>query len=175
MDEKLKYENYPVFFMINKHIAIIVGLIIFVTALSGCTSDSLASFQGPSYIPANYHSTNNTTVDNGKLFTYQGKGQLNFFTVVAAKDPNQAILKNLNSSIQNAPTENVKTTNENLTINGHQVSLKIQTIKIVGTSLSTFETSWNCPNSGLTVASVGVVPTSDLTEIKKMLQSIKCH
>lgn len=161
--------------MINKHIAIIVGLIIFATAFSGCVSDPLAAFQGPSYIPANYQNTKNNTTDTGKLFFYQGKGQLNFFVVAAAKDSNQELLKNISNSINSTPSQNIQETNETLTVDGHQVILKVQTIKLLGTSLSTFETSWNCPNSGLTIASVGMVPTSDMEAMKKMLQSIKCH
>ena len=159
--------------MLNKHIAIIVGLIVFATALSGCTSDPLASFQGPSYIPANYHLIKNNTTDNGKMFVYQGKGQLNFFAVAVAKDPNQAMLKNISGSINNTPSQNIQISNETLTVNGQQITLNIQTIKILGASVSTFVTTWTYPNTGLTVGSAGMVPTSDLSEMKKMLQSIK--
>ena len=158
--------------MLNRHIALIIGLIIIGTAFSGCISDPLASFQGPSYIPANYHNTKNNTTDTGKLFFYQGKGQLDFFAVAAAKDPNQEILKNITNSINNTPSTNVKNTNETLTIDGKQVTLNIKTIKILGASISTFVATWSS-NSGLTIASAGMVPTSDLPEIKKMLQSIK--
>lgn len=158
--------------MLNRNIALIIGLIIIGTAFSGCISDPLASFQGPSYIPANYHNTKNNTTDTGKLFFYQGKGQLDFFAVAAAKDPNQEILKNITNSINNTPSTNVKNTNEILTVDGKQVTLNIKTIKILGASISTFVATWSS-NSGLTVASAGMVPTNDLPEIKKMLQSIK--
>jgi len=153
----------------------IVGLIIFATAFSGCVSDPLAAFQGPSYIPANYHNSQNNTTDDGKIFIYLGKSQLNFFVVAAAKDASQKSLKNITDSFNDNPSQNIQKTNENITIDGHQVTLKIQTIKILGTSVSTFLAAWNCPNSGLTVASMGMVPSSDLAEMKKMLQSIKCH
>ncbi len=165
----------PVLTMFNKHIAIIIGLIVFATALSGCTSDPLASFQGPSYVPANYHNTQNNSTDSGKLFFYQGKAPLNFFAVAGAKDSNQAMLKNITDSINNTPSQDIQKTSETLTIDGNQVTLNIQTIKILGASLSTFVATWNCPNSGLTIASAGMVPTSDLPEMKRMLQSIKCH
>ncbi len=158
--------------MLNKHMALIIGLIIIGTAFSGCISDPLASFQGPTYIPTNYHNTKNNTTDTGKLFFYQGKGQLDFFAVAAAKDPNQEILKNITNSINNTPSTNIKNTNEILTIDGKQVTLNIKTIKILGASISTFVATWSS-NSGLTIASAGMVPTSDLPEIKKMLQSIK--
>jgi hypothetical protein len=144
----------PLFNMLNKHIALIVGLIVIATAFSGCTADPLASFQGPSYIPANYHNTKNNTTDTGKLFFYQGKGQLDFFAVAAAKDPNQEILKNITNSINNTPSTNVQTSNETLTIDGKQVTLNINTIKILGASVSTFVATWSS-NSGLTIASAG--------------------
>ena len=53
--------------------------------------------------------------------------------------------------------------------------MKIETISLFGISISTFQSVWFCDKTRLTYATLGIVPTSDLEEMKNMTQSIQCH
>ncbi len=55
-------------------------------SISGCVSDPVTDFSGPSYVPSDYANTRNNTTDNGKIMFYKGPAQLNLFIVAAVKD-----------------------------------------------------------------------------------------
>lgn len=141
------------------------------------SSDPLKDFNGPSYIPLNYHLTGNNTTENSTFLFYQGPAQMNFFIVGASKDPDKKIIKNIKSSFNNttSQTANLLILQDNINVNGHTVTIKREEINFYGTLISFFETSWYCDDSKMTFVVNGVVPSSDMDGVKKMIESIKCH
>ena len=141
------------------------------------SSDPLKNFNGPGYIPTNYHLAGNNTTENSTFLFYQGPAKMNFFIVGASKDPDKNVLKNIKSSFNNttSQTANLLILQENVNVNGHNITIKREEINFYGTLISFFETSWYCDDSKMTFIVNGVVPSSDMDGVKKMIESIKCH
>jgi hypothetical protein len=162
--------------MIKKiYIISILVILLATTSISGCIGDPIADFTGPDYIPDNYSNTNNNTTDAGKIMFYQGPAPLNLFIVAVVKDPTQHFFKEVTNQFGSNESEYAKDYNDTLELNGHQVNMKIQTVNFFGTSISTFQAVWYCDKTMLTYATMGIVPTSDLEDMKNMTESIKCH
>lgn len=159
--------------MIKKIVSIFI--LIVTVSISGCVSDPVSDFTGPSYVPSDYTNTRNNTTDNGKVMIYRGPAALNLFMVGAVKDPNQDYYKNMSSQFVYNQSEYAQKSSETLMVNGHHIEMKIETISIFGTYISNFHSIWYCDKTGLTYATLGIVPTSDLEEMKNMTQSIQCH
>lgn len=162
--------------MFKKIGPILVLIILLITvSISGCVSDPVTDFSGPSYVPSDYTNTRNNTTDNTKIMVYQGPAQLNLFMVAAVKDPNQEYINNISNQFGSNKSEYIQKSNESLDVNGHQIEMKIETISLFGTSISTFQSVWYCDKVRLTYATMGIVPTRDLEEMKNMTKSIQCH
>lgn len=166
--------------MKRKYVTIaIVLLLVVISAIVviKVTHDPLDDFIGPNYLPNNFHLTRNNTTENSTYLLYQGSSRLDVFIVGAIRDQNKTIINNIKSSFNNSTNQdaNLLFYQENLIINGHNVTVKREEINFFGTLISFFETNWYCENTKLTYVASGVVPSSEIPEINKMLQSIKCH
>ncbi|KAF5086547.1 hypothetical protein [Methanobacterium aggregans] len=139
--------------------------------------DSLEDFNGPGYIPPNYQLSGNNTTENSTFLLYQGSSQLDLFIVGATKDPDKKVIKSIKSSFNNTTTQsaNLIIVKENMTVDDHPVELDREEININGVLIDLFETKWYCDKSKLTITATGIVPASEMGEIRKMLKSIKCH
>lgn len=166
--------------MNRKYITIIlVLLLVVITAVVviRVTHDPLDDFSGPTYIPANFHIARNNTTENSTYLLYQGSSRLDVFVVGAIRDQNKTVINNIQSSFNNTTSQdaNLLFYEEKLNITGHTVTVRREEINFFGTLISFFETSWYCENTKLTFIASGVVPSSEIPEINKMLESIKCH
>lgn len=163
-----------------KYITIIIVLLVVVISaivVIKVTHDPLDDFNGPNYIPSNFHIARNNTTENSTYLLYQGSSRLDVFIVGAIRDQNKTIINSIKSSFNNSTNQdaNLLFYEENLNINGHNVTVKREEINFFGNLISFFETNWYCENTKLTYVASGVVPSSEIPEINKMLQSIKCH
>lgn len=166
--------------MKRKYLTIIlVLLLVIITALVliRVTHDPMKDFNGPTYIPSNFHMTRNNTTENATYLLYQGSSRLDVFIVGVIRDQNKTVINNIQSSFNNTTSQdaNLLFYDEKLNITGHNVTVKREEINFFGTLISFFETSWYCENTKLTFVASGVVPSSEMPEIDKMLESIKCH
>ena len=166
--------------MNKRYLIVIFGALIVIAVtiiLMNITYDPLDDFNGPSYIPDNYNLSRNNTTENSTFLLYKGSTRLNFFLVGVIRDQNKTVLNGIKSSFNNSTTQNANLhiLEDKINVTGHQVTVKREEINFFGTFVSFFETSWYCDNSKLTCVVSGVVPSSDMPEILKMIQSIKCH
>ena len=164
----------------KKGVLVVIVSVLAVVFISGCVFfDSAANFQGPGYTPPNFQLVKNSTNENASVLVYQVPNTLSFYVVAAVKDSNNLVLNNITSSMNSAKlstnNSNVMKSNETVTIDGLQAELYTETISLFGVGISFFDVSWHCDNAGLTIFSFGVVNSSQMSEIKKMLVSIKCH
>jgi hypothetical protein len=161
------------------HLGVIIGaaIIIIVAVVLYLSHDPLDDFNGPGYIPANYSLVRNNTTENSTFLLYQGPAKLNFFLVGATKDPNKTVFDSIKSSFSNNTTQtaNLLIFEEQMNVTNHPITVKREEINFFGTLISFFETSWYCDESKMTCIASGVVPSSEMPEINKMIQSIKCH
>lgn len=166
--------------MNKRNLIVIFGALIIITVaiiLMNITYDPLDDFNGPSYIPDNYNLSRNNTTENSTFLFYKGSTRLNFFLVGTIRDQNKTVFNNIKSSFNNSTTQNANLhiLEDTVNVTGHQVTVKREEINFFGTFVSFFETSWYCDNSKLTCIVSGVVPSSDMPKILKMIESIKCH
>jgi len=166
--------------ILKKEFPIVIISILLITFVSGCVIfDSIANFKGPEYIPSNFQLIKNTTNENSSVLVYRIPNRLYFFGVAAVKDSDKTAINNLTSTINSerlsSNSSNVIKTNETINVDGHQTQLYTETMNIFRFEISFYDITWHCDNSGLTIFSFGLVPSSQMSEIKQMLQSIKCH
>jgi hypothetical protein len=83
----------------------------------------------------------------------------------------------MNSSFSNNTTQtaNLLLFEENMNVTDHPVTVRREEINFYGTLISFFETSWYCDESKLTCVISGVVPSPEMPDMDRMIQSIKCH
>lgn len=166
--------------ILKRGFLIVIISILIITFISGCVVfDSIANFKGPEYIPSNFQLVKNTTNENASVLVYQIPNKLSFFAVAAVKDSDKRAINNLTSSINSAKlssnSSNVLKTNEAINVDGHQTELYTETMNLFGVGISFYDVTWHCDNTGLTIFSFGLVGSTQMSEIKKMLESIKCH
>jgi hypothetical protein len=166
--------------MNKEFIILIFGVLIVIAAvviLMNITYDPLDDFNGPSYIPDNYNLSRNNTTENSTFLLYKGSTRINFFLVGAVRDQNKSVINNIKPSFNNSTAQNANLhiLEDKINVTGHQVIVKREEINFFGTFVSFFETSWYCDNSRLTLVVSGVVPSSDMPKILKMIESIQCH
>ncbi len=166
--------------MNKRYLALIFGVVIIILAvvvLMHFTHDPMDDFNGPSYIPASYHISRNNTTENSTFLLYQGSSKLNFFIVGAVRDQNKTVINSIKSSFNNTTIQNANLhiLEEKINVTDHPVTVKREEINFFGTFISFFETSWYCDESKLTCVVSGAVPSSEMPDIIKMIQSIKCH
>ncbi len=176
-----------------KKIFVIVGIIIIIGCIlvlffSGAIYRPFEDFKGPGYLPANYNNSDNLTTSNERIFEYSGNGT---FWVGVVKDPNQQQLNETMNPFKDDP-DTVKETKENLTINGHNITLQISEMSLnikeivdntanldqlnnPNISFAKFQARWYCEETGLNYFAMGLVTSEQMAEMKKMMESIVCH
>ena len=157
-------------------------------AFNGGEVFTFSSFNGPNYIPADYNLTENQTTDNERLFEYSGNGT---FYVGVVKNTSKENLKELFNPFDEDPTD-INESVENIEVNGHMVTFKVHTMEINMTELTSgvsqlknqtipnismakFQATWYCEKSHLTYITTGIASNTQMDDMKKMTQSIKCH
>lgn len=167
-----------VLFLKKGVLIVIISILVVILIASFLIYDSASNFQGPEYIPANFQLVKNTTNENASVLVYNIPNKMPFFVVAAVKDSNKVVLNNITSSMNSVKlstnNSNVITSNESITIENHQTELHTETISLLGVGISFFDVTWHC-NNGLTLLSFGLVASSQMSEMKNMLVSIKCH
>jgi hypothetical protein len=166
--------------ILKKGIPIVIISILVIIFISGCVVfDSIANFKGPEYIPPNFQLVKNTTTENSSVLIYRIPNKLTFFAVAAVKDSDKTAITNLTSTMNSnrlsSNSSNVIKNNGTINVDGHQAELYTETLNFFGVGISFYDITWHCDNSGLTIFSFGLVASSEMGEIKKMLESIKCH
>ena len=168
-------------------LVIVVVLGVLFVSFSGETF-SFSSFNGPSYIPTGYNNTANQTTDNERIFEYSGNGT---FYAGVVKNNSKEYLKELFHPFDEDPTD-INETVENIEVNGHTVIFKVHSMEINMTELTSgisqlqnqtipdisfakFQATWYCEKSHLTYITTGIASTTQMSEMKKMTQSMKCH
>lgn len=176
--------------LLKKIVPIIALIIILGAVFAVMNSDTFkfGNFNGPEYVPAHYNNTDKFTNDNERIFEYTGNGT---FWVAVIKNTSDKQLKTLLNPFENDKNY-TNITKENITINGHQVLFEVHSMEvnlgemassipalskyaIPNQSFSKFQAKWHCEESNLTFVSTGFVYTSQIPEMKKTTQSIKCH
>ena len=166
--------------MNKRYRALIFGVLIITIltmVLMQITHDPLDDFNGPNYIPDGYNLSRNNTTENSTFLLYKGSSKLNFFVAGAVRDHNKSVINSIKSSFNNSTTQsaNLFISEDNITVTEHPVTVKREEINFFGTLFSFFEANWYCDKSKLTCVVSGVVPSSEMPEIVKMIQSIRCH
>ena len=107
------------------------------------------------------------------------------------KNTSKENLKELFHPFDEDPTE-INETLEYIDVNGHEVIFKVHTMEINMTELTSgisqlknqtipdvsfakFQATWYCEKSHLTYITTGIASDTQMPEMKKMAQSIKCH
>ena len=141
------------------------------------SQDPLKEFSGASYIPQGYQVGGNNTTKNSTFILYQNGTDMNLFVVGATVDPDKKFYKSIKSSFSKNTTQsaNLILVKENLVVDGHPIELHREEINVNGTLIDFFETKWYCDKSKLTITATGIVPATEMEEMRKMLKSIKCH
>ena len=141
-------------------------------------TDSLASFQAPTYIPGSYMSASNNSTNYDKAFYFKDN-ETNQFMVGAIKDTNQSQLTELQNPLKQdnrvAINQNITITDQNITVSGHQVVFQTLKMDFMGLTMNIFHASWTCNQTGLQIVVMGKMKDNETEEMKKMATSITCH
>ena len=135
-------------------------------------TDSLSSFQAPTYIPGSYVSANNNSTNYDKAFYFKDN-ETNQFMVAAIKDTNQSQLTELKNPLPE--NNNMSIVNENINVHGHTAVFQTLKMDFMGLTMNLFHASWTCNQTGLQIVVMGKMKDNETEEMKKMVQSVICH
>lgn len=154
----------------------VLGVVVFTGAINTPLTDPLAGFQAPIYIPDGYvNVANNSTAGVDKSFTYADKKNGDYFVVAAVKDMNKSEYSELMNEQLSEQIEGVKTTSENMTVNGHPVTFRMMSMDLMGMQMNMFQATWTCTQNNLNIVTTGNIKANEKEAIQKMITSIKCH